>query len=514
MIKEVQKYIDFLLEELHLTNDVLGILLYGSYILNEEDEYSDFDVLIVVEENSKSICGRGNIIKDNIPIEYFIKTENDIYKEPIDELENLEPAMRIELLTGTVIFEKYNTLDKLIKRAEEINLMPYKPLSNIEIEGITITLRNQLNEINRKNKFKEKDLYFCYYNYLYELIKAYCDYEKVLIRKYKFYKTYTNEDYRIKNMQLDIKDEYIKSEFIYLISNFDINRLNDLTIYILNKIERMDFKMENRLWVTPNNDLEAKTIVEMLQREGEDFLVTGQAWGASWEKLEEELKAKIEEAKREQKTVYGVELQGDPNGAINVDHHTYGEDDRSNPKSSIEQVAEILGVELTLDEKFVSANDKGYIPAMEKLGAELGLSVEDLKEIIANIRMRDREMQGVTPEQEAQAQEAVEKLGEIAEKREYIQLDLPHSKTSTVTDRLYGKYDNLLITSGDGETNFYGTTEIIQMLNERFPGGWSGGQLDQGSGFWGGYADQSTIKAAVQTALQKTIDSKDNREEI
>lgn len=281
---------------------------------------------------------------------------------------------------------------------------------------------------------------------------------------------------------------------------------------ILNK-KKGWLKMENRLWVTPNNDLEAKTIVEMLQREGEDFLVTGQAWGASWEKLEEELKTKIEAAKREQKTVYGVELQGDSNGAINVDHHTYGEDDRSNPKSSIEQVAEILGVELTLDEQFVSANDKGYIPAMEKLGAELGISAEDLQEIISNIRMRDREMQGVTPEQEAQAQEAVEKLGEIAEKREYIQLDLPHSKTSTVTDRLYGKYDNLLVTSGDGETNFYGTTEIIQMLNERFPGGWSGGQLDQGSGFWGGYADQSAIKTAVQAALQKSIDSKDNREE-
>ena len=56
----------------------------------------------------------------------------------------------------------------------------------------------------------------------------------------------------------------------------------------------------------------------------------------------------------------------------------------------------------------------------------------------------------------------------------------------------------MLITSGDGETNFYGTTEIIQMLNEKFPGGWSGGQLDQGSGFWGGYADQSAIKEAVQ----------------
>lgn len=272
-----------------------------------------------------------------------------------------------------------------------------------------------------------------------------------------------------------------------------------------------------RLWVSPNNDLEAKTIIEMLQREGEEFLVTGQAWGASWEKLEEELKTKIVEARKRGQEVYGVELQGNSNGAINVDHHTYGEDDRSNPKSSIEQVAAILGVKLTLDEQFVSANDKGYIPAMEKLGEELRISPEDLKEIIPNIRMRDREMQGVTIEQEAQAQEAVEKLGDLKEKRDYISMDLPHSKTSTVTDRLYGKYDNLLITSGDGETNFYGTTEIIKMLNRKFPGGWSGGQLEQGSGFWGGYADQSAIKAEVQNMInairakqneQPTTDSK------
>ena len=111
-------------------------------------------------------------------------------------------------------------------------------------------------------------------------------------------------------------------------------------------------------------------------------------------------------------------------------------------------------------------------------------------------------MQGVTPEQEAQAQEAVEKLGDLSEKREYIAMDLPHSKTSTVTDRLFGKYDNLLITSADGETNFYGKTEIINMLNEKFPGGWSGGQLDQGSGFWGGYANQDEIKAEVKKIIE------------
>lgn len=259
----------------------------------------------------------------------------------------------------------------------------------------------------------------------------------------------------------------------------------------------------NRVWIIPNNDLEAKTIIEMLKREGEEYLVTGQAWGASWEKLEEEVKTKIAEAKQQGKKVYGVELQGNSKGGINIDHHIYGKDDRSCQKSSIEQVAEILGIELTLDEQFVSANDKGYIPAMEKLGTVLGISSEDLKEIIANIRMRDRKMQGVTIEQEAQAQEAVEKLGDLKEKRYYISMNLPHSKTSTVTDRLYGKYDNLLITSGDGETNFYGSAEIIQRLNERFPGGWSGGQLDQGSGFWGGYADQEAIKQVVQEIITR-----------
>ncbi|MEG1363651.1 MAG: hypothetical protein RSC92_04390, partial [Clostridia bacterium] len=66
-----------------------------------------------------------------------------------------------------------------------------------------------------------------------------------------------------------------------------------------------------------------------------------------------------------------------------------------------------------------------------------------------------------------------------------------------ITDRLYGKYDNLLITSGDGETNFFGETELINELNEKFPGGWSGGTLDKGNGFWGGYANQKDIKDLI-----------------
>jgi hypothetical protein len=242
----------------------------------------------------------------------------------------------------------------------------------------------------------------------------------------------------------------------------------------------------------------------MLERNGEEFLVTGQDWGASWDKLEEEIKQAIKQSKEEEKQVYGVELKGDANGAVNIDHHRYDDDDRSNPDSSIEQVAKILGVDLSIDEQFIAANDKGFIPAMLELGKNLGISESDLKEIVANIRMRERQVQGITMEQEAQAEEAISKLGEISNKQALIKVeDLPHSKTATITDRLFGKYDNLLITSTNGETNFFGKTEIIKALNDKFPKGWSGGQLDQGSGFWGGYADQEEIKKFVESEVAK-----------
>lgn len=295
-----------------------------------------------------------------------------------------------------------------------------------------------------------------------------------------------------------------------------------------------------RLFIVPNNDLEAKTIIDLLERNGENYIVTSQSWGASWENLEDEIKDKIENAKRNQVTIYGVELKGAPEGVINIDHHMYdvtyntgkpkvseetGEqekdwqgnllfiDDRRNRESSIEQVAKILGIELSLEEQFVSENDKGFIPAMENLAKDLGLNTEDAQAVIFNIRMKDRLAQGVTMEQEEQAQSAINALGEITEKREYILIDsLPHSKTSTITDRLYGKYNNLLVLSQDGEINFFGVTQIIEMLNKAFPGGWSGGQLANGSGFWGGYAEQDKVKKAIEEEIEKIISNSNTRE--
>lgn len=184
--------------------------------------------------------------------------------------------------------------------------------------------------------------------------------------------------------------------------------------------------------------------------------------------------------------VYGIELQGQaPEGAANIDHHVYGQDDRYNSLSSIEQVAQLIGAGLTRKEQLIAANDKGFIPAMEELGAN--------QTEIQYIRSLDRAAQGIAPEQEKEAEKAIADAHIEPQDRNII-IHLPHSKCATVTDRLYGQYDNLLCICGDGESDFYGSTSIIAALNEKFPGGWAGGDLAHDSGFWGGYPDQKELE--------------------
>jgi hypothetical protein len=44
-------------------------------------------------------------------------------------------------------------------------------------------------------------------------------------------------------------------------------------------------------------------------------------------------------------------------------------------------------------------------------------------------------------------------------------------------------------------------------LREKFDGGWSGGELDKGHGYWGGYFDQSEVRIFVRSMMEKLKDN-------
>jgi len=253
------------------------------------------------------------------------------------------------------------------------------------------------------------------------------------------------------------------------------------------------------LVVTPINDGEAVQIAKILKDKNVKTLITKQGWGASWDNLEPEIKKEIEELKNKNFKIFGVELQGSaPEGAVNIDHHRYDGDDRSNERSSLEQVSELIGHELTLYEQFVSANDKGFIPKMIELAKTKNLSKKETQKMIEKARLQDRAAQGITPEQEKIAEKAIEEA-EVSDLLTVVRMS--HSKTATVCDRLYGRYKNLLVLSGDGEVNFFGEKRVIEKLSSLVEGSWSGGDPDHDNGFWGGYPQNLDVEKEVKKLL-------------
>ena len=184
----------------------------------------------------------------------------------------------------------------------------------------------------------------------------------------------------------------------------------------------------------------------------------------------------------------GVELKSDitePAHYKLIDHHNK----LSSNLSSLEQVAALLGVKLTWEQQLIAANDRGYIPAMNALGAS--------KEEIENIRLRDRQAQGATANDEKLAEKSIEKNLSVIEGITVIRSLT--ARFSTITDRLY-PCGRLLIFNEESLT-YYG--EGISALDREFEK-----QVKQDIAYYGGSFFGFTVEAIKQAGgIEKLLDT-------
>lgn len=141
--------------------------------------------------------------------------------------------------------------------------------------------------------------------------------------------------------------------------------------------------------------------------------------------------------------IYGIELQEDiptPKNYHRIDHHN----DMNNMPCSLEQVAALLGEPLNRHQLLVSANDKGYIPAMQAMGAS---RVE-----IDDIRRLDREAQGITEDDERLAEQSI--ANNLVRKNDLLVVRSSSPHFSPICDRLF-PYKRLLVYT-DEEWMYYG----------------------------------------------------------
>ncbi len=226
--------------------------------------------------------------------------------------------------------------------------------------------------------------------------------------------------------------------------------------------------LQNYLFLLGGYDLEMLTIRKLLEANDLDFLDAGLDWSnATWKAYTQvDTKDKIHLAISNKKTIVGIELRGACpfNGDhIDIDHHG----DRESEPSSIEQVANLLGLELTSEQTLIAANDKGYIPAMVEQGAT--------EDEINKVRKADRKAQGVTEEDERLAKESIEKR--LTEYEGITVVNSLTSKFSPIADLLWER-ESLLICN-DKELNYYGVhkEKIVTQFKDF---------IEQGKAYYGG----------------------------
>lgn len=248
-------------------------------------------------------------------------------------------------------------------------------------------------------------------------------------------------------------------------------------------------------------DLEMYQIEKRLRRAGKEFVARNLEWGAKIDDYNDV----VQEILTGDKNPVAVELGGADavEGVVDIDHHN----EKSGRPASITQVMSRIGKPMSLVDEMVAANDSAYIPGMqakmeeyrsqlvEKYGEE---KFEKLKtKLIELIRAKDRQIQGVTPDMEREAAEAIEK----AERgpNGLVVVRVSHGKMPSVTDRLFPTWpdgrENLIVVckmnESTKEVNYFGRGDICKEVKETFSG-WGGGRgygKKDGSGFCGAKTD-------------------------
>lgn len=223
-------------------------------------------------------------------------------------------------------------------------------------------------------------------------------------------------------------------------------------------------------------------------------------WGASVKDYEKEILDLLQKWKQP----VAIELSGAGEWAFkqvrSIDHH--GELTK-NP-AAISQVLELIGVEPNLEDELIAANDRWYIPELIRTLEKYGIrNSKEQRKHIDYIRALDRAAQGITSQQEKQAQDAINKK-EILLDGKLLIITSPHSKTSVYADRLYGTYSNLLILADDGEINFYGNGVLCEALHKKF-WGWAGninyGKDTNETAYRGWYFEANEVKEFIINTL-------------
>jgi len=256
------------------------------------------------------------------------------------------------------------------------------------------------------------------------------------------------------------------------------------------------------LYFLGGQDLEMTEIRHLLEQHAPGrYCDKRLAWGAKFSDYTDDIAATLDAGD----TPVFIELIDDlPPEAFDraraavIDHH--GPLAGHDRPTSIEQLFARLGLpqtQWTPRLALIAANDRGHIAAMKEMGASTAE--------MAAIREEDRAAQGVTVEDEVEAERA------IAARRSEGRLTIVEtvSRTSSaIADQMHVDlggpgYERLIVVM-PGKFAAFGDGAMITALAAAFPGSYWGGDLPR-AGFWGMDLPQDSLHDEVLARIETIV---------
>jgi hypothetical protein len=217
-----------------------GALLVGSYAVGLQDDRSDVDVCIILNDDS-SHWGRGNVQKGKYLIEYAFFTLAGLKQMQERDLVSRKRLRTRMIATGKVYFDKHGVLARLKAEAMEKLSEPMPESSEFDLEVRKYNLWDQLDNLKSLEAKQSLGYAYAYYAALQDIIEAYALHLGIeLPRPGRMWCFLNEDDFRTKYRILEFPDRDFIAAFSSAMTHPSTATLETLTKHVHEKTGGFD----------------------------------------------------------------------------------------------------------------------------------------------------------------------------------------------------------------------------------------------------------------------------------
>ena len=218
--------LDIFMSDFEHINDVIGILVCGSYVTGNPSNHSDLDVHILLDNNVE-YRERGNRIIDGLLIEYFANPPKQIIKYFTDDLKDKSLMSQTQFATGKILLDKNGEVKALKEKSIQMIDDYYKNDNAAMSESTKYFLWDMLDDLQDAYENNKTDFDFLYFNLLDKMIFNYMN--------------CINRPYSFKSILGNITDNIVRKK--YLLRELPDTAISDLiakSVQAVNKKDKME----------------------------------------------------------------------------------------------------------------------------------------------------------------------------------------------------------------------------------------------------------------------------------